>query len=145
MQKVEEPVLLFSIGVMAVLAVIALIVGTTSIIAALRRHPAQLEQIAPKQLHFAAVVLTGLGLIFLLSMAMYFWGVTDGQSVDRGREIFDACKTIIPPIVTLILGYYFGKSTERTESRPQALPTPEEPREPVVPARGGRGSTMADG
>jgi hypothetical protein len=28
---------------------------------------------------------------------------------ERAKEIFDACKTIIPPMVTLIFGYYFGR------------------------------------
>lgn len=59
-----------------------------------------------RQLHFAAVTLSGLGLLFLLSMAMYYWSSnTNGPA----KEIFDSSKTIIPPIVTLVLGYYFGK------------------------------------
>lgn len=60
------------------------------------------------QLHFAAATLTGLGLIFLFSMVMYQWS---SQPNDRAKEIFDACKTIIPPIATLVLGYYFGKGS----------------------------------
>jgi len=26
-------------------------------------------------------------------------------------DIFDACVTILPPIATLVIGYYFGKSS----------------------------------
>jgi hypothetical protein len=63
------------------------------------------------QLHFAAATLTGLGLIFLFSMVMYQWST---QPNDRAKEIFDACKTIIPPIATLVLGYYFGKGSSGT-------------------------------
>jgi hypothetical protein len=67
-----------------------------------------------KQLHFAAVTLTGLGLLFALSMAMYYWG---GDKSTAPQQIFDACKTIIPPIVTLILGYYFGSKSGGEASR----------------------------
>ncbi|UVH54652.1 hypothetical protein NWF24_17550 [Variovorax paradoxus] len=59
-----------------------------------------------RQLHFAAVTLTGLGMLFALSMAMYYWGQSGADKA--GKEIFDGCKTVIPPIITLILGYYFG-------------------------------------
>ena len=62
-----------------------------------------------RQLHFAAVILSGLALLFILSMGMYYWAPSDRAGV--AKEIFDASKTIIPPIVTLVLGYYFGKRT----------------------------------
>lgn len=68
-----------------------------------------------QRLSFAAVVLTGLGLIFLLSMAMYYWAPSSSEA---GKTIFEACKTVIPPIITLVLGYYFGKSDQ--------VQTPEE-------------------
>jgi hypothetical protein len=72
-----------------------------------------------RRLYFAGVVLTGLGIIFLESMAMYFWG-TQGKGTDEdvGKNIFDACKTIIPPIATLVLGFYFGKSDNHGQSAP---------------------------
>jgi hypothetical protein len=59
-----------------------------------------------RRLYFAAVVLTGLGLIFILGMCMQFFKGQNGP----GDEIFDACVKTIPPIVTLVLGYYFGRS-----------------------------------
>ncbi len=42
-------------------------------------------------------------------MVMYYLEDSD-LSNSRGKEIFDACKTILPPIATLVLGFYFGKS-----------------------------------
>jgi len=64
-------------------------------------------------LYFAAAVLSGLGLIFMQSMAMYYFSCDSGGCIagseNPGKEIFTACTQIIPPIATLILGYYFGK------------------------------------
>lgn len=62
-----------------------------------------------KLIHFGAVILTGIGLIFSLAMAMAFF---EEASSTRGKEIFDSVKTILPPVVTLILGYYFGKKQD---------------------------------
>ena len=58
------------------------------------------------RLYFAAFVLSGLGLIFVLAVGVLAF--TGGPGV--GDKIFDACKTIIPPIVTLVLGFYFGQT-----------------------------------
>jgi hypothetical protein len=71
-----------------------------------------------QRLYFAAVVLTGLAIVFLESMAMYYWAPI---APEIGKNIFDSCKTIIPPILTLVLGYYFGKS----EQKQQKLKEPE--------------------
>lgn len=57
------------------------------------------------RLYFAGVVLCVLGFIFVLSIGILAFSEKD----EIGRLIFDACKTIIPPIVTLVLGYYFGQ------------------------------------
>lgn len=65
-----------------------------------------------RQLHFAAVTLTGFGMLFALSMAMYYWGEQGAGAA--GKEIFDGCKTVIPPIITLILGYYFGSKSSQS-------------------------------
>jgi uncharacterized membrane protein len=54
--------------------------------------------------------ITGLGLVFLQSMAMYYWA-SSGQA-EAAKSIFETCKTVIPPIITLVLGYYFGKSDQ---------------------------------
>lgn len=65
-----------------------------------------------RRLYFAAGTLTGLGLLFALSMGMYYWETPsptpNGSSA--GKEIFEACLNVVPPIVTFILGYYFGAS-----------------------------------
>jgi hypothetical protein len=70
-------------------------------------------QFETERLYFAAVVLTGLAIVFLESMAMYYWSPA-GSAV--GKEIFDTCKTVIPSIVTLVIGYYFGRTEQRQES-----------------------------
>lgn len=59
--------------------------------------------IAPgDKLKFAREILFALGFLFLAGMtAKVFYEDT---------EVFDACKTVLPPIVTLIIGYYFGES-----------------------------------
>tara|TARA_Y100000033_G_C2753035_1_gene114940 strand:+ start:791 stop:1171 length:381 start_codon:yes stop_codon:yes gene_type:complete len=70
-----------------------------------------------RHLYFGAVVLTALALVFLLAMAMYYWATP--EQVDRGKEIFEACIQIIPPILTLVIGFYFGKKSEQISNRPQ--------------------------
>ena len=66
-------------------------------------QPSARQTMERRRLYFAAVTLSGMGIIFILAMAMNLWGGPAGSSV------FEACKTGLPPIVTLILGYYFGK------------------------------------
>lgn len=65
-----------------------------------------------RRLYFAAGTLTGLGIIFTLSMAMYYWSTPPSLAggVSPGKEIFEACMQIVPPIITLVIGYYFGTS-----------------------------------
>jgi Na+/H+ antiporter NhaA len=105
MQVDSHSILVFAAGILAVVLLAGIIVGVTAIIWARNSSRASggSQDLDPKQLHFAAAILTGLGLIFSLSMAMLVWGG------ERGKEVFDACKTAIPPIVTLVLGYYFGR------------------------------------
>jgi len=103
----DDKVLVFAAGLLAVVALGGLTVFASSVIWAWRQNPEEEKKLLEhKQLHFAAATLTGLGLIFVLAMAMHYWGHPEKQSA---KDIFDACKTIIPPIITLILGYYFGK------------------------------------
>jgi len=105
----DDPVMSIAVGIWGIAMVAALTVGGSSLIWA--RRNSQKSGLESKQLHFAAATLTGLSLIFCFSMAMYYWGV--GEQAGRAKDIFDSCKTIIPPIVTLILGYYFGRETEK--------------------------------
>jgi hypothetical protein len=66
-----------------------------------------------RRLYFAAVVLSGLGLIFIFATALYFLSTKESTA---GKEIFDAAKTIIPPIITLVLGYYFGQDKDQSRN-----------------------------
>jgi hypothetical protein len=60
------------------------------------------------RLYFAAGTLAVLSFVFLVSMILYALG-PDGASEDSpGKVIFEACVKVIPPIVTLIIGFYFG-------------------------------------
>lgn len=63
------------------------------------------------RLHFAAVVMSALGVVFVAGMTFYYLdGRSGGSQTGVGEDIFDTCKTILPPIATLVLGYYFGQS-----------------------------------
>jgi hypothetical protein len=71
-----------------------------------------------RRLYFAAVVLSGLGLIFIFATALYFLSTNESTA---GKEIFDAAKTIIPPIITLVLGYYFGQDKDQSSPNKKTL------------------------
>ena len=61
------------------------------------------KDITPRDLlKFAKQILLCVGILFLLS------GITELFNPDCG--IFEVCKTILPPIGTLVIGFYFGKS-----------------------------------
>ena len=83
------------------------------------------------KMYFAAAVLAFLAFIFLLSIILYALGPEprheSGES--PGKSIFDACVKVIPPLVTLIIGFYFGVSQNNTEpeSESTALVAPAEP------------------
>jgi hypothetical protein len=106
----------FARGILAVVLLSGLIVAITSSIWAWKTNPNEITGIGQKQLHFAAAILTGLGLLFALAMAMCVWG---GQ---QGKEVFDACKIGIPPIVTFVLGYYFTRDGQTIASTPLKKP-----------------------
>jgi cytochrome c biogenesis factor len=101
-----DPVFLVMVGIFLIVGVMGVMV-TREISGSGGKSSA--ENLPAKQLHFAAASLTGLMLIFSLSMAMAYWGR------DKGKEVFDTTKTIIPPIATLILGYYFGKTETKDD------------------------------
>ena len=79
------------------------------------------EPITPelRQLHLAAGILTGVSLIFLIAMGLYFF--QEGTDKAAGRDIFDACVKILPPIITLVLGYYFGRSAREPKPGPEQI------------------------
>lgn len=61
------------------------------------------EEITPKDLlKFAKLILLWLMIIFILSAICELFYSDSG--------IFEVCKTLIPPIATSIIGFYFGKN-----------------------------------
>ena len=62
------------------------------------------------KLYFAVGVLTALGFVFVLGMLLYAFGpdAIPPATESPGKAIFDACVRLIPPIVTLVIGFYFG-------------------------------------
>lgn len=60
------------------------------------------------QLFFAMGILTGLGLILAFAITAYVWGPQHQGTESPGKTVFDACVKVIPPIITLVLGTYFG-------------------------------------
>lgn len=62
------------------------------------------ENITPRDLmKFAKGILMVLAVLFALG------GICD--LVNPQSSVFEACKTILPPIATLVIGYYFGRSS----------------------------------
>ncbi len=62
------------------------------------------ENITPRDLmKFAKAILFVLAVLFALG------AVCDLIRPQSG--VFEACKTVLPPIATLVIGYYFGKSS----------------------------------
>lgn len=63
------------------------------------------KDVTPKDLLiFAKTILLVLALLFVL-------GAVDAM-FQPNNTVFEACKTILPPIATLVIGYYFGKSSD---------------------------------
>lgn len=61
------------------------------------------EDITPKDLMiFAKIILFMLSLMFILAAV--------SELLIPSNDVFEASKTILPPIATLVIGYYFGKS-----------------------------------
>lgn len=71
-----------------------------------------MPELEKSKMYFAASVLAFLAFIFLISIIIYAMGPEPTvQSVEPpGKLIFDSCVKIIPPLVTLIVGFYFGAS-----------------------------------
>lgn len=65
------------------------------------------EGVSPlAQFRFAQRILLGCAAIFAAS------GVA-ASFCQAGIPVFDACKTILPPIATLVIGYYFGEAKNK--------------------------------
>lgn len=66
--------------------------------------PLQERKLTPvHRLTFAKLILFGLAILFLVGMLI--------STFTHNNEIFDSCKTVLPPIATLIIGYYFGEKS----------------------------------
>ena len=66
------------------------------------------DRISEKEkLDLAKMTLLGVVILWLLG------GFALAFKTPHGMDIFDACKTILPPIATLILGYYFSEKSKR--------------------------------
>lgn len=94
-----NPVLAFALGELFVVAGIVFILT----------RPGNVSDEHSRMISFGSVILTGIGLVFALAMAMYYFETPVKDIESRGKDIFENCTTVLPPIVTLILGYYFGK------------------------------------
>ena len=58
------------------------------------------SEVTPRdKLKFAKQILVWIALLFILSFIMSALGFS---------AIFELCKEILPPIATLVIGYYFG-------------------------------------
>jgi len=89
------------------------------------------------RLYFAVGVLLSLGFVFVLAMLFYVYGPdpVPPTAEPPGKVIFDACVKVIPPIATLIIGFYFGtyQATAKTQASPssqaqQGAPTTTAPK-----------------
>lgn len=61
------------------------------------------------KLYLAFGVLFAVAILLLLSAAFYaFVPPPQGAHEHPGKQIFDNFMKVLPPIVTLVLGYYFG-------------------------------------
>ncbi len=70
-----------------------------------------MQKFEMSKLYFAASILAFLAYIMILAMIFYAFGPTVNPPAESaGKNIFDACISVIPPIVTLIIGFYFGAS-----------------------------------
>ena len=80
-----------------------------------------MQEFEKSKMYFAAAVLAFLAFIFMLAIILYGLGPkpTDSNSDNPGKSIFDACVKVIPPIVTLIIGFYFGASQDSINNEPQ--------------------------
>lgn len=58
------------------------------------------------RLTLARWFLVALGVLMLASWILLIW-CPDGR-VQEAREIFNFVKTVVPPLITLVIGFYFN-------------------------------------
>ena len=78
------------------------------------------------RLYFAAGVLAFIAFIFVVAMLIYAFGEPGAAGSDSpGKIIFDSCVKVLPPIATLIIGFYFGAyHSASRQPVPAASPAP---------------------
>lgn len=93
----------------------------------------QMQLFEMSKMYFAAAVLAFLAYIFMLAVIVYALGPesTPSSTEAPGKTIFDACVTIIPPLVTLIIGFYFGTAQDTTLPSPEKAATTVQPNTPA--------------
>lgn len=68
-----------------------------------KTEPMVEENVSPRDmLKFAKAILFILAILFTLGGFC--------EMIRPDASVFEACKTVLPPIATLVIGYYFGKS-----------------------------------
>lgn len=61
------------------------------------------EDVTPKDLlQLAKMILSAVMILFIIGILTFIF--------TKELVIFEACKTILPPIATLVIGFYFGKT-----------------------------------
>ena len=64
-----------------------------------------------RKLFLAAGVLAVLAFMLMLSMAIYMNLSSTSPINPAGKDIFDSMVKVVPPIMTLVLGFYFGQQS----------------------------------
>lgn len=78
------------------------------------------------KLYLAFGVLFAIAILLLLAAAFYaFVPAPAGATEPPGKLIFENFSKILPPIITLVLGYYFG-STGSSSAKPDVRPIGQE-------------------
>lgn len=98
-----DPLLIFSLGLALTVSGLVFMLMYYGWRGTEGAEPADAQ--ATLRITFAAATVALMAAIFVEGMAMYHWG--EGES---GKDIFDACTTVVPPIFALVLGYYFGST-----------------------------------
>lgn len=78
------------------------------------------------KLYFAYGVLVAISILLIFASVVFIWGpaATPPNTESPGKAVFDAFIKILPPIATLVVGFYFGMGTQKspvTEDKPSVV------------------------
>lgn len=79
------------------------------------------------KLYMAFGVLFAVAVVLALGAGFYALVPPHGQGDHPGKNIFDTLSKTLLPVVTLVLGYYFGSSQTATAQREAVLTAPHQP------------------